>query len=119
AGSQSATLMVRALATGAVRMRGWGRLLGKELTVSVLVGLSMAVAVSLLGLALGGGQGALMVSLSTVLVVRVGSLSGMALPFLLTKCNLDPASASAPLITSICDGVGVLIYFFIASQILL
>jgi len=38
---------------------------------------------------------------------------------MLTKFNMDPASASAPLITSICDGLGVLIYFFIASQILL
>lgn len=119
AGSQSATLMVRALATGDVRMRDWGRLLGKELTVSVLLGLSMAVAVSLLGLARGGGEVALVVSLSMVLIVIVGSVIGMSLPFLLTKFNLDPASASAPLITSICDGIGVLIYFFIASQILL
>ncbi|WP_051198185.1 magnesium transporter [Gordonia shandongensis] len=119
AGSQSATLMVRALATGDVRMRDWGRLLGKELSVAILLGATMAAAVSVLGLVRGGGEVALVVSLSMVLIVIVGAVIGMSLPFLLTKFRLDPASASAPLITSICDGVGVLIYFFIASQILL
>ena len=119
AGSQSATLMVRALATGDVRMRDWSRLLGKELTVALLLGLTMAAAVSILGVARGGAEVALVVSLSMVLIVVVGAVIGMSLPFLLTRMKLDPASASAPLITSICDGVGVLIYFFIASQFLL
>jgi len=47
--------------------------------------------------------------------VMVGSLVGMLLPLLLTKLNLDPATASAPLITSIADICGVLIYFSIAA----
>ncbi|GAC56291.1 magnesium transporter MgtE [Gordonia hirsuta DSM 44140 = NBRC 16056] len=119
AGSQSSTLMVRALAIGDVRMRDWGKLLGREVLVALLLGVSMAAAVSLLGLARGGTEVALVVSLSVILIVVVGAVIGMSLPFLLTKLKLDPASASAPLITSICDGVGVLIYFFIASQIML
>jgi magnesium transporter len=45
----------------------------------------------------------------------VGSLIGMSLPFLLTRFGLDPATASAPLITSLADISGVLIYFSIAS----
>lgn len=44
-----------------------------------------------------------------------GVLVGMSLPFLLSKFNLDPATASAPLITSIADICGVLIYFSIAT----
>ena len=118
AGSQSATLMVRALATGDVRMRDWFSMLGKELTVALLLGLSMAFAVSFIGFFRGGHEIAIVVSLTMVIIVIVGSVIGMSLPFILTKLNQDPASASAPLITSICDASGVLIYFNIASMIL-
>lgn len=119
AGSQSATLMVRGLATGDVVIRDWFKILGKELIVASLLGISMAVAVSIIGVVRGGPEIAIVVALTMVLVVVIGSVIGMSLPFLLSKLHLDPASASAPLITSICDGVGVIIYFFIASQILL
>lgn len=119
AGSQAATLMVRGLATGDVVMRDWFRLLGKELLVALLLGLSMAIAVSTIGIVRGGPEIALVVSITMIIIVVTGSVIGMSLPFLLNKLRLDPASASAPLITSICDGVGVLIYFAIASQLLL
>ncbi len=119
AGSQSATLVVRALATGQVQLRDWFGMLAKELAVAALLGLSMAAAVSVLGIWRGGPEVALVVSLTMMVVVLVGSVIGMSLPFVLTKLRLDPASASAPLITSIADGVGVVIYFFIASQLLL
>lgn len=118
AGSQSATLMVRALATGDVRGRDWFSMLGKEISVALLLGLSMALAVSVIGVYRGGIDIALVVSLTMVIIVIVGSVIGMSLPFLFTKFKLDPASASAPLITSICDATGVLIYFNIASMIL-
>ena len=58
------------------------------------------------------------VSLTMVTIVLVGSLIGMSLPFLLTRLGLDPATASAPLITSIADISGVLIYFSIATWLL-
>lgn len=119
AGSQAATLMVRGLATGDVVMRDWFKILVKEFLVASLLGASMAVAVSIIGVVRGGPEIAIVVALTMVTVVIIGSVIGMSLPFLLSKLRLDPASASAPLITSICDGVGVLIYFFIASQILL
>jgi len=53
-----------------------------------------------------------------VLVVIVGSLAGMSLPFLLSRFRLDPATASAPLVTTISDAVGVLVYFTIATLVL-
>lgn len=118
AGSQSATLMVRALATGDVRMTDWVRMLSKELSVSLLLGLSMALAVSTIGYVRAGADVALVVSITMVLIVVVGSIIGMSLPFLLTRFKQDPASASAPLVTSICDGVGVLIYFNVANLLL-
>jgi magnesium transporter len=53
--------------------------------------------------------------LTMVIIVLWGSLLGMSLPFLLTRLGLDPATASAPLITSLADISGVLIYFSVAS----
>jgi magnesium transporter len=118
AGSQSATLMVRALATGDVLLRDWGGLVGREVGVALLLGVVMAAAVSVLGIIRGGPEIALVVSMTMVCVVLVGSLIGMSLPFVLSMAKLDPATASAPLITSIADAVGVVIYFAIASTML-
>ena len=51
-------------------------------------------------------------------VVIAGSLMGTVLPMLLNKLKLDPATASVPLITSMADILGVLIYFSIANVVL-
>jgi magnesium transporter len=118
AGAQSATLMVRALATGDVEMRDWASMLGRELVVSTLLGLTMALAVSAIGLFRGGPAIALVVATTMLLIVLVGSIMGMSLPFLLNRFKADPASASSPLITSLADGVGILIYFAIATVML-
>lgn len=118
AGSQAATLMVRALATGDVVLSDWTRMVLKEILVAGSLGLTMAVAVSVIGLFRGGPEIALVVSLTMVLIVIVGSLIGMSLPFFLSRFGLDPAAASAPMITSIADGLGVLIYFTIATSLL-
>jgi magnesium transporter len=53
-----------------------------------------------------------------VLVVMVGSLIGMSLPFILSRFKLDPATASAPLVTTLADASGVFIYFGVATAIL-
>lgn len=118
AGSQSSTLMVRAMATGEVVMKDWFKLLGREARVALLLGCTMAAAVSLLGYIRGDSMVALVLALSMVTIVMVGCVIGMSLPFILSKFKLDPASASAPLITSVCDASGVVIYLFIASQLL-
>jgi len=118
AGSQSSTLMVRALATGDVELSDWARMLGRELAVAAALAATMAVAVSSIGFVRGGPSIALVVSLTMVLIVIVGSLIGMMLPLLLSKFNVDPATASAPLVTSIADATGVLIYFAIATWVL-
>ncbi|WP_096366488.1 magnesium transporter [Thiohalobacter thiocyanaticus] len=118
AGSQAATLMVRALATGDAALKDWRDLILRELTIATALGATMALIVSPIGLLRGGSDIALVVSLTMMLVVIVGSLVGMSLPFLLSRLRLDPATASAPLITTISDVVGVLIYFSLATSIL-
>ncbi|MND41849.1 Magnesium transporter MgtE [compost metagenome] len=119
AGSQSATLMVRALATGDVHFKDWFYLLGRESLVALCLGGTMALAVSLLGYYRGDEMVALILALSMMGIVLLGCLIGMSLPFVLNRFGFDPASASAPLVTSICDATGVLVYLFIASQLLL
>lgn len=118
AGAQSATLMVRALATGDVVLRDWGRLILRECAVAAALGASMALVVLPLGAWRGGPDVALTVALTMFVVVLIGSLVGMSLPFLLSRLRLDPATASGPLVTTISDGVGVILYFSIASIIL-
>ena len=118
AGSQSATLMVRALATGDVIGKDWAKMLGREMMIAGLLGITMAAAVSILGLWRGGPEIALVVAITMQIVVIVGSVVGMSLPFILSKLKFDPASASAPLITTIADAVGVIIYFSVATTIL-
>lgn len=122
AGSQSATLMVRALATGDVAVTDWFKLWGKELSVALLLGITMGLAVSMVGIWRGGPELgfelALVVGLAMLAVVVMGAMLGMLLPFILQKFNMDPATASTPLITSVADVLGILIYFSIASAIL-
>jgi magnesium transporter len=118
AGSQAATLTVRALATGDIRGADWGRLLVREALVALALGGTMAVAVAVVGLLRSGSGVALVAALTMVVVVLVGSLVGLSLPFLLDRLRLDPASASAPLVTSVADIAGVLIYLGIAAGLL-
>ncbi len=118
AGSQSATLMVRALATGDVAMKDWRDLIARELFIAAALGGTMALVVFPVGILRGGSDIALVVGLTMFLVVIIGSLVGMSLPFLLSRLKFDPATASGPLVTTISDAVGVLIYFSIATFVL-
>ena len=118
AGSQSATLMVRAIATGDAHLKDWFYLLGRESLVAFCLGGTMAFAVSILGYIRGDEMVALVLAISMMAIVLLGCLIGMSLPFILNKLGLDPASASAPLVTSICDATGVVVYLFVASQLL-
>ncbi len=114
AGSQSATLMIRSLAVGDVESKDWLRLAGKELLVSLMLGITMAGAVSLIAL-FRAPDIIIVVASAMVLTVIAGSLIGLMLPFVFTKLRLDPATASAPLVASMADILGVIIYFSIAS----
>ncbi|HOE39072.1 MAG TPA: magnesium transporter [Bacteroidales bacterium] len=117
AGSQSATLMIRALAVGDVQVKDWYKLIWKELLVSLLLGLTMAATVALVA-SFRAPEIILVLVITMVLIVITGSLVGLVLPFIFTKFKLDPATASAPLITSIADICGILIYFSVAKWIL-
>ncbi len=118
AGSQAAALMIRALATGEVEFKDWAQVLGREVLVSLALGVTMATTVYALGLFRGGAEIAIVVSIAMLCVVMVGSLIGLCLPFVLSRARLDPATASGPLVTTIVDASGVLIYFGFATLLL-
>ncbi|WP_048306939.1 magnesium transporter [Halomonas sp. PR-M31] len=118
AGAQASTLTVRGLATGDIAFKDWGKLLGRELLIAIALGLTMALAVSPIGFLRGGEMLMLVVAMSMTVIVLIGSLVGLCLPFILDRLGWDPATASGPLVTTLIDSCGVLIYFSIATLML-
>ena len=122
AGSQSATTMIRALSTGEVRSGEWLRAALKEAGVGLLVGPTLGVLGFLLGWFRGGAELGLelgiIVLVTMVVMLLLTTLLGVLLPFLLQWLRLDPAVASGPLITSIADALGLLVYFSVATRVL-
>jgi magnesium transporter len=126
-GSQATTLVIRAMAMGEVRLRDWWRIVRRELSTGFVLGAVLAVIGAmriLLWQAIWKRYGdhfivvALTVACSLVGVVTFGTLAGSMLPFILRKCGLDPASASAPFVATLVDVTGLVIYFTVASVIM-
>ena len=121
-GSQSATLVIRAMALGDVGLR-WRdvlRVIRRELPVAAALGLVVALLESVLAF-FSKGVGAdvlLTVGLSMLVCTVLGGLIGALLPFMARRIGTDPATLSSPLITSIMDLVGVFIYFAFAYAFL-
>ncbi len=126
-GSQATTLVIRAMALGEIRLRDWWRVIRRELAAGVTLGAILGViGISriLLWHTLRGTYGphygvvALTIGCSLVGVVLFGTTAGSMLPFLLRRCGLDPASASAPFVATLVDVTGLIIYFSVANVIL-
>ncbi|RKZ31614.1 magnesium transporter [bacterium] len=119
AGSQSATLVIRALALGTIKMKDWIYLIGREFIVAGALGLIMGLGISITGFVRGGSfLIAQVVVLAMIVNVIIGSLIGVLLPFVFTKFKKDPATASTPLITTLADIIGTAIYLGLAYLIL-
>lgn len=126
-GSQAATLVIRAMALGEVRLRDWHRILGREISAGLSLGLILAV-LGFMRVAVwewafqAYGPHYLLVGLtvavSLVGVVMWGTISGSMLPFAIRRIGFDPASASAPFVATLVDVSGLIIYFTAAHLIL-
>ena len=93
--------------------------MSKETFVGVLLGTAMAVIAAIVAKLYGGDYHiAIIVGLSMISIVFVANAFGALLPFILSRLNIDPAAASTPLITSLMDVLGLIIYFTIAVVIL-
>jgi magnesium transporter len=127
-GSQAATLVVRSLALGDLRLRDWYRVLGRELRSSITLGAWLGM----LGFArivlwqwLGWSNYSqhyflvgITVWVALIGVVSFGSVTGSMLPFLLRRLGFDPATSSAPFVATLVDVTGLIIYFTCAILIL-
>jgi magnesium transporter len=118
-GSQSATLITRALAVGDVELRDAFRVIMRE----GLQGVALGAFLGLLGLVrvtIGGEPTsmALVVGVTLLAVVVTGTLVGAALPLVFTRFGFDPAIASSPFVASFVDVAGIVIYFSVATWLL-
>lgn len=118
-GTQSATLVIRGIATQEIDIAKWKRIFFKELQVGVLLGLTLGLAAFARGLLMGGGDRiALVVGFTMIAIIIWSNVIGALLPIFLAKIRLDPALVSSPLITTTVDVTGLLIYFNIAKVVL-
>ncbi len=126
-GSQASTLVIRAMTTGEVRLRDWWRVVRREFAVGLVLGLTLGLlGLTRVWIASLIGQPdhadtilfAVTIAASLVSVVMFGTLVGSMLPLVLERLGFDPASASAPLVATVVDVTGLLIYFSIASSLL-
>lgn len=127
-GSQSATLVVRALAMGEVRPRNLLQILFKELKVSLLLACVLAVVAFARVMVFGGGssmpEGTSLVWIGTAISIALGlqvissTLIGAALPLMAAKMKWDPAVVASPALTTIVDITGLLLFFGTAKLML-
>ncbi|CCB63881.1 MULTISPECIES: magnesium transporter [unclassified Hyphomicrobium] len=127
-GSQSTSLLIRALALGQIRLRDWWRVAIREIPTGITLGTILGI-IGIARISLWQTIGifdygphwqlvALTVGLGLIGIVTFGSLTGAMLPFLLKRIGFDPASASAPFVATLVDVTGLMIYFSVAMLVL-
>jgi magnesium transporter len=130
-GSQASTLVIRAMALGEVRTADAVLVFRREILIGVVLGLILGGIASIRVLVWGsfgayhhfhGGEHYALVGITVACAVvgcvMWGTLMGAMLPFALRRFGADPASASAPLVATLVDVSGIIIYFTIAKLIL-
>ena len=126
-GSQSSTTVIRGISLGEIEFKDTLRVLFKELRVSILCGVCLAIAtfakVMLVDAYMMGNPQvtptvALVVSLTLLVTVIAAKLIGCLLPIIAKKVHLDPAVMASPFITTLVDAVSLLVYFAIARTFL-
>ena len=127
-GSQSSVTIIRALSLGEIEFSDLPRVVWKEIRTAVLCGVTLAAACFLKimlvdRLLLGNNEVtwlvAFVVCVTLALTVLVAKVIGCSLPLLAKKLGFDPAVMASPFITTIVDALALLVYFGIASALLL
>ena len=119
-GSQSSSLIIRALAVGEVKPTDWMKILVREAGIGVVLGVVLGVVGFFRAYLMQANEAlrlAVAVSASVVSVVTMGTLVGSLLPLAIKRVGLDPAVSSTPFIASLVDVLGLLVYFSVARMI--
>lgn len=120
AGSQSSTLIIRGMALSEISLGDFGRIIWKELRISILVGIILCV-VNFARIVIfnpGMEMVALTVSIALFATVLMAKTVGAALPIFAKIVKVDPAIMASPLITTIVDALSLVIYFLVAVRLL-
>ena len=117
-GSQSATLVIRALTIESLTRADCIRLLGRELLMATMLGFALMIEAFLLAISLEHPSKAMVVSITVFMLVWMGSMAGTLLPLAFKKVGMDPAMMSNPLIAALVDISGGVIYYSVARMIL-
>ena len=120
AATQSLTVTVRALATRELTSTNAGRLLSKEVLVSLANGVLLALVIGIVA-ALWFGNGELGLVLGAAMIVNmvVAGFSGMLIPLGLDRIGVDPALAATVFVTTVTDVVGFCAFLGLAAWVLL
>ena len=118
-GSQSSTLIIRGLATDEIKLKDIFRVLWKEIRVSLLVGIALAVVNGIrIMIQYKDMQLAIVLGITLIATTTVSKILGCLLPMIAKKLKLDPAIMAAPLITTLVDVCSILLYFQVATSIM-
>lgn len=117
-GAQASTVIIRAMAVGEVRFRDLPKVVWREAQVGVLMGLMLASVIFVPVALFFDSDIALVVSATLVLICTWATFAGAMLPIVARRVGIDPAVVSAPLITTLVDATGLVIYFLIARAVL-
>lgn len=120
AGSQASVSVIRSLSLDEIEYKDTLKVLWKEFRVSLLVGITLAVAnfIKLITIDSVSLEIAFIVCSTLIITVAVAKLIGSSLPIAAKKAGFDPAVMASPFITTIVDACSLLIYFKIASMLL-
>jgi magnesium transporter len=118
AGAQAATSAVRALAVGEVRKGDLIPVIWREWRVGLVLGALLGTVGLVIGSIIVGGRIALVVAISLILICAWAATVGATMPLLAKRLRIDPAVVSAPLVTTLVDATGLIIYFITAKLLL-
>ena len=120
AGSQASVTIIRGLSLGEIEMRDIIRVIWKEIRVSVLCGIVLAI-VNFAKMMIFDDVGMVVsaaVCVTLVLTVLIAKVAGCSLPILVKRIGLDPAVMASPFITTIVDCISLLVYVNAAGLML-
>ncbi|MBD1380327.1 magnesium transporter [Metabacillus arenae] len=118
-GTQSLAVVVRGLIQNDLDKKVVTKLILRELSVGLMIGVICGILITLIALFWQGNPLlGLVVGSSLLLTLIIGTMAGTVIPLILHKLNIDPAIASGPLITTVNDILSLLIYFGIATAFL-